>query len=85
MKWQVFIVSAPYSPLMKIRTITTGATFSEEYEKSEVIMIEDIPIRILPLEDIIASKKFLQREKDNVVIPALESALIAKKEMEKRS
>ena len=59
------------------------SSFDEEYAKSGSIDIEGIQLKILPLEDIIASKKFLNREKDKSVIPALENALLAKKEAEK--
>jgi len=51
--------------------------FSEEYSRSVEIQIDRIPIRVLPLDRILASKRAAGRPKDLAQIPALEEAIAA--------
>jgi hypothetical protein len=41
------------------------------------VRIDDIPVRVLPLERIVASKRASGRPKDLAALPALEEALAA--------
>jgi predicted nucleotidyltransferase len=52
-------------------------TFAEEIENSVLVEVDGIPLRILKLERIIASKRAAGRSKDLASIPALEEALAA--------
>lgn len=52
--------------------------FSDELVHSRVIELDGIPVRVLSLERIIASKRAAGRVKDLAVIPALEEALAAR-------
>jgi predicted nucleotidyltransferase len=49
--------------------------FSEELENSKVIEVDGLPLRVLKLERIVASKRAAGRSKDLAAIPALEEAL----------
>jgi hypothetical protein len=51
--------------------------FEEEYESAREVSVEGIPLRILRLDRILASKRAADRPKDRAVIPALEEALAA--------
>jgi hypothetical protein len=51
--------------------------FDEEYKKCGKVKIADITFRLLSLESIIKSKRYLNREKDLMVLPALKDALVA--------
>lgn len=51
--------------------------FSEEYAHSLEIEVDGLPLRVLTLERIIASKRSAGRAKDLAAIPALEEALAA--------
>lgn len=53
--------------------------FEKEYKKAKTILFEGIPLKVLPLDRIIHSKKSIGRTKDKAVIPALEAALEALK------
>lgn len=52
-------------------------TFEEEMRNTIEIEIDDIPLRVLALPRIIASKRATGRPKDAAAIPALEEALAA--------
>ena len=52
-------------------------SFAAEYEASKEIPIDGIPVRVLPLQRIIESKRALGRARDLAQIPALEEALAA--------
>lgn len=54
--------------------------FDAEYKKCIILRLADVNVRILPLEKVIQSKKYLNREKDKRVLPVLKTTLIAKKE-----
>jgi hypothetical protein len=51
--------------------------FADEYAKAMEVRIDDIPVRVLPLERIVASKRASGRPKDLAALPALEEALAA--------
>jgi predicted nucleotidyltransferase len=52
-------------------------SFEEEYEKAVDGEIAGVPVKMLPLERVIASKKAAGRPKDKIAIPSLEAALVA--------
>jgi hypothetical protein len=52
-------------------------SFGEENRRSRLVSVEGIPLRVLPLDRILASKRAANRPKDLAVIPALEEALAA--------
>ena len=49
--------------------------FAEERATASTVDVEGVPVPVLPLERIIASKRALGREKDRLVLPVLEEAL----------
>jgi hypothetical protein len=53
--------------------------FDSEYQNCKVVELCDLPVRILPLERIIVSKKAANRQKDNAVIPQLEATILVNK------
>ena len=54
--------------------------FSTEYERAVTREIEGVALCVLPLERIIASKRATNRAKDAAQLPALEAALLARRE-----
>lgn len=52
--------------------------FATEYERAFVTEIDQIPLKVLPLERVIASKASTSRPKDLAALPALEAALRAR-------
>jgi predicted nucleotidyltransferase len=52
-------------------------TFKEELASARQVVVDGIPLRVLGLDRIIASKRAAGRKKDLAVIPALEEALAA--------
>lgn len=52
-------------------------SFTEEYEAAKEMIVEGIPLRVLPLDRIIESKRALGRTRDIAQLPALEEALAA--------
>jgi predicted nucleotidyltransferase len=57
-------------------------TFAEELPDSLEVVIDGVPLRVLRLGRIIASKRAAGRKKDLAVIPVLEEALAAVEEVE---
>lgn len=55
--------------------------FPEEYLKCIDMTIENISLKVLPLDRIIASKQATNREKDRAVLPILETVLKAKNKL----
>lgn len=51
--------------------------FDQEYERGLEQVIDGIPVRVLPIERVIASKRATNRAKDVAVLPALEAARLA--------
>jgi predicted nucleotidyltransferase len=50
-------------------------SFNDEYPSALDLVVDGIPLRVLELERIIASKRAAGRNKDLAVVPALEEAL----------
>ncbi len=53
--------------------------FELEYSRSPAREIDGVPVRILPLERVIASKRSTNRPKDRAALPALEATLAARR------
>jgi hypothetical protein len=49
--------------------------FAIEYSRARVLQLDGLPVHVLPLERIIASKRAAGRPKDLAVLPALEATL----------
>jgi len=54
------------------------ADFDSEYAHAEPCTIDDVTVRVLPLERIIASKRSTNRPKDLAALPALEATIRAR-------
>jgi len=52
--------------------------FDTEYAASIVREVDGIPLRVLPLQRVIASKRATKRAKDLAALPALEATLVAR-------
>ncbi len=52
--------------------------FSSEYSRAREQLIDGIPVKVLPLERIIASKRSTNRPKDIAALPAPEATLRAR-------
>lgn len=67
--------------LERIDTVLTAHgldTFAAEYDRAMDFGIDGIPIRVLPLDRIIHSKRSTGRPKDLAALPALEATLAAR-------
>lgn len=53
--------------------------FDEEYARSRDYELEDVRVRVLPLERVIKSKRASNRTKDLAQLPQLEATLAAKR------
>ncbi len=51
--------------------------FDTEYTNAKAVTVEGIPLRVLRLDRILASKRAADRPKDRAILPALEEALAA--------
>jgi hypothetical protein len=60
-------------------------SFSFEWKHCRLGKLEGVPVRILPLRRVIASKRAANREKDIAVIPILERTLRLSKRLKSRS
>jgi hypothetical protein len=60
-----------------VLTLHGLGTFDDEYAKSLDRVIDGIPLRVLPLERVVASKRATNRLKDRAVLPVLEATLLA--------
>jgi hypothetical protein len=58
--------------------------FEEEYSVAPTYELDGIPVKVLSLERVIASKRAAKRPKDLAQLPTLEAALAAKKAHERR-
>ncbi len=63
-----------------VLTMSGLDSFEAEVTRAQVITIDGIAVRVLPLDRILASKRAANRPKDRAVIPALEEALAALQE-----
>lgn len=59
-------------------------SFEEEFSRATEVQVDDLLVRILPLERILASKQCTRRAKDLAQIPALEAALLAKRDLQRK-
>jgi hypothetical protein len=59
-------------------------SFEAEYARALEVAVDDLRVRILPLERILASKLTTKRPKDLAQIPALEATLLARRTLEKK-
>jgi hypothetical protein len=59
--------------------------FESEWKGSREGKLDGVPVRILPLQRVIASKRAANREKDIAVLPILERTLRLSKRMQQRS
>lgn len=59
------------------------ASFEKEYQKAKTILVDGLPLKVLPLERVLASKKAANRPKDQVTFPALEHTLLLQKDKSK--
>ena len=55
-------------------------SFAVEYERAKTVDLDGIPVTVLPLERIIASKRAAGRAKDLAVLPALEATLAVERD-----
>jgi hypothetical protein len=60
-----------------VLTLHGLGTFDDEYAKSLDRVIDGLPLRVLPLERVVASKRATNRLKDRAVLPVLEATLLA--------
>ena len=60
-----------------VLTLHGLGTFNDEYAKSLDRVIDGLPLRVLPLERVVASKRATNRLKDRAVLPVLEATLLA--------
>ena len=58
--------------------------FAEERATAPTLDVDGVPVPVLPLERIIASKRALGRDKDRLVLPILEEALRVRQDRENR-
>ena len=58
------------------------ADFIVELESAVSVSVEGVELKLLPLERIVASKRAANRPKDVAALPALETALAVRRELE---
>ena len=54
--------------------------FAVEYPRTFEAIVEGVPLRVLPLGRVIASKRATNRLKDQASLPVLEATLVARNE-----
>ena len=59
-------------------------SFQTEWKECRTGTLENVPLRVLPLERVIASKRAANREKDLAVLPILERTLRLERHLKKR-
>src|SRR2546421_12797336 len=59
-------------------------SFRAEWKDCRLAKLENVPVRVLPLERVIASKRAAGREKDLAVLPILERTLRLARHLKKR-
>ncbi len=67
-----------------VLTVHGVGSFDQEIKTAVVAPLGGFSVHVLPLERIIASKKFLNREKDRMALPALKAAAKARRANEAR-
>jgi hypothetical protein len=71
----------------RIDVVTTAHgldAFAVEYQRAHVLDLDGLPVRVLPLERIIASKRAAGRPKDLAVLPALDATLAVEQDERRR-
>jgi hypothetical protein len=58
-------------------------SFETEWKQCRLGQLENVPVRVLPLARVIASKRAANREKDRAVLPILERTLRLAKRLQK--
>lgn len=64
-----------------VLTVHGIGTFDEELNQTVDISLGNFTVKVLRLDRIIASKKFLNREKDRMALPALKAAAATQKKI----
>jgi len=59
-------------------------SFEAEWKRRRVGELDNVPVRILPLSRVIASKRAANRDKDVAVLPVLQRTLRVAKRMTKK-
>jgi hypothetical protein len=62
--------------------VTGLRSFASEYQGAVSSKMEGLPVKVLPLNRILQSKKVIRRDKDLVHIPLIENVLRARKKVE---
>lgn len=57
-----------------VLTVHGIGSFESEYATALDVSLGDVSVKVLPLDRIIRSKRYLNREKDRMVLPALRAA-----------
>jgi hypothetical protein len=57
-----------------VLTVHGIGSFESEYARAPEVSLGDVRVKVLPLDRIIRSKRYLNREKDRMVLPALRAA-----------
>lgn len=65
-----------------VLTASGLGSFDEEYARARDYDLDDLRVKVLPLERVIASKRAANRPKDAAQIPLLEAALAARRDSE---
>lgn len=60
-------------------------SFDEEYARAREHVVDDVRVRVLPLDRVIRSKQAANRPKDSAQIPLLQAALAARRNGDRRS
>jgi predicted nucleotidyltransferase len=67
--------------LRRVDVVSTAqglAAFDEEYARAQRYRLDDMEVRVLPLERVAHSKRTANRAKDRAQLPAIEAALAAR-------
>ncbi|MEX2662173.1 MAG: hypothetical protein WD227_09590 [Vicinamibacterales bacterium] len=62
-----------------VLTASGLASFESEFRDARDYDLEGLPVKVLPLERVIASKRAAKRPKDSAQLPLLEAALAARR------
>jgi hypothetical protein len=62
-------------------SVTGLRSFASEYQGAVSSKIDGLPVKVLPLNRILQSKKVIRRDKDLVHIPLIENVLRARKKV----
>jgi hypothetical protein len=65
-----------------VLTVHGLETFAREYARTIEVTVDDVILRVLPLDRIVASKRATNRLKDQAALPILEATLLAKAQIQ---